>query len=271
MSITADYHMHTSFSGDCDTPMEDMILKSIQLGLTEVCFTEHMDFDFPEDELAPGTFEVNTDSYLYDFLKLKEKYFKQIKLHFGIELGLQPHLSKKLEHYVSQYPFDFIIGSSHLCNGKDPYYPDFYKDRSEEESYREYFQSEITNIKKISAFDVYGHLDYVVRYGPNKDRDYTYEKYKDLINQILEQLISNGKGLEINTGGYRKGLKDFHPSTSILKQYRKLGGEIITIGSDAHITENVAQDFNKVAEVLESCGFHYYTIYENRIPKFKKF
>lgn len=270
MSITADFHTHTSFSGDSDTPMEDMILKAIQLGLTDLCFTEHMDFDFPEDTPGAGTFEVNTDSYLYDFLKFKGKYASEIQLHFGIELGLQPHLSQTLEDYTSRYPFDFLIGSSHLCNGKDPYYPEFYRDRTEEESYREYFRSEITNIQKISAFDVYGHLDYVVRYGPGKDRDYTYEKYKDLIDRILDLLITKGKGLEINTGGYRKGLKDFHPCTAILKQYRKMGGDIITVGSDAHCTENIAQDFDKVSRVLKSCGFKYYTVYENRTPRFKK-
>jgi len=46
MAIKSDYHMHTSFSGDSTAPMEQMILKGIELGLNSICFTEHMDMDF---------------------------------------------------------------------------------------------------------------------------------------------------------------------------------------------------------------------------------
>lgn len=271
MAILADYHMHSSFSGDSDAPMEQMIQQAVKLGLTHICFTEHMDIDFPSGTTPAGTFEVNTDSYLYELLTLRSKYASQIKVNFGIEMGLQAHLFREIALYMKQYDFDFVIGSSHLCNGRDPYYPPFYEGRTEEESYREYFQSEIDNLKKFSNFDVYGHLDYVVRYGPNKDREYTYEKYKDLIDRILELLLEKEKGLEINTGGYRKGLKELHPATAILKRYKEMGGEIITVGSDAHVPVNIAQDFAKAAEVLTECGFKYYTVFENRLPEFKRF
>lgn len=271
MAVTADFHMHSSFSGDSDTPMEEMILKGIELGLTHICFTEHNDFDFPVTEETPeGMFDLNPDAYLFDLLKYRQEYEDRIHVLFGMELGLQPHLLRQNSILAKGYDFDFIIGSSHLCNKKDPYYPPFYEGRNEEEAYTEYFESVLENIKKFSNFDVYGHLDYVVRYGPNKDQNYTFEKYQDILDPILKLLIENGKGIELNTGGLKNGLKEFNPCGAILKRYREFGGEIITIGSDAHVTDNIAAHFAKATEVLLDCGFKYYTIFEKRIPEFKR-
>ena len=253
--------------------MEESILSGIEKGFKTMCFTEHMDYDYPDSPDGPGSiFIVNTDSYLYDLLRLKDKYADKIRILFGIELGLQAtqEVFRKNAVYARSYEFDFIIGSSHVCNGKDPYYPAFYEGRSEEEAYREYFTSIYDNIKKFDNFDVYGHLDYVVRYGPNRDTNYSYEQYKDILDKILELLIDKGKGIEINTGGYDKGLKDFHPCKAILKRYHELGGEIITCGSDSHDAIHVGNHFDMAAEVLKECGFKYYTVFEKRVAEFVK-
>lgn len=271
MAVKSDYHLHTSFSGDSTAPMEDMILKGIKLGLTSMCFTEHMDMDYvyinPEEE---GIFELNTDSYLYDFIRFKEKYADKIQLLFGVELGVQPHLRRELAVYSKSYDFDFIIASSHLCNRKDPYYPYFYEGRSDEEAYREYFLSILDNLKAFSNFDIYGHLDYVVRYGKTRDADYSYDKYKDILDKILETLIEKEKGLEVNTGAIGYNLRDLNPCTDILKRYKELGGEIITVGSDAHEPSAIARGFDRAAEVLTSCGFKYYATFEKRLPEFHR-
>lgn len=271
MPITADYHLHTSFSGDSDTPMEEMIIKGIEKGLTQMCFTEHHDFDYPIwGEFPAGIFELNPDSYLYDFLKYKEKYADKIKLCFGVELGMQPHLSRRNAAFAKAHDYDFIIASSHLCNGKDPAFPTFYEGKTQEEGYREYFESILENLKTYSNFDVYGHLDYVVRYGPGKDEGYSYEKYRDVIDAILDKLISNGKGIEINTNGLAKGLRDANPCSAIIRRYKELGGEIITVGSDAHTPESIAAYFDKAADVLTACGFCYYSTFEKRSVTFHK-
>lgn len=271
MAITADYHLHSAFSGDSTEPMENMIRAAIQKGLTHICFTEHMDMDYPVSPETPeGTFLLNTDSYLYELATFKSKYADRINILFGVELGLQPHLQKELTLYARSYEFDFIIGSTHVANGKDPYYPPFYEGRSEEEAYREYFQATIDNLKKFNNFDICGHLDYVVRYGPNMDKDYSYAKYKDLFDKMLNLILEKEKGIEINTGSLRKGTREASPCNDVLKRYRELGGEIITIGSDAHNAGDVAADFNKAADFLKECGFKYYCIYENRLPEFKK-
>lgn len=271
MAIKADYHVHSYFSGDSTAPMEDHIKTAIQKGLSRICFTEHMDYNYPQPLSEPPVqFILNTDSYLYELLMLRDKYRSQIEVYFGVELGLQSSVLKENLIYSRSYDFDFIIGSSHICNGKDPYYPSFFENRSEEEAYREYFTGILENIKIFHNFDVCGHLDYVVRYGPNRDNNYSYDKYKDIIDPILIHLIENEKGLEVNTAGLSKGLKDVHPCTDILKRYRELGGEIVTIGSDAHSPDTLCSNFNKAAEILTTCGFKYYCVFANRIAEYLK-
>lgn len=263
----SDYHLHTNFSGDSDAPMENMIEKGIEMGLKIMCFTEHYDLDYPEIGI---NFEVNTREYLCKFLKLKEQYKEQITLYFGIELGLQPHLAEAYHNYLREYPFDFVIGSSHLVNHMDPYFPDLFQNRDEKAAYYDYFQTSLDNVSAFSEMDIYGHLDYIVRYGPNKNRDYNYHKYREIIDELLKALVEKGIGLECNTAGFKYGLGHPHPTEEILVRYRELGGEIITLGSDAHSPEHIAFAFEKGAEILKNCGYHYYTVFEKREPKFIK-
>ncbi len=271
MPIQADCHLHSSFSGDSGTPMEEMILQGISQGLSTLCFTEHNDFAFPDYPDQPGSmFLLNVDSYLYDLARFKEKYEKKIRLLFGVELGLQPGVTRQNAAFARSHEFDFIIASSHICRGHDPYYPGFFEGRSDEAAYREYFESALENVKKFSNFDVYGHLDYVVRYGKTGDKEYSYEKYRDILDEILKLLLDRGKGIELNTGGIRSGLRDFHPCAAILKRYRELGGEIITVGSDSHDTGNIAAHFSRAAEALKACGFQYYCVFEKRTPEFHR-
>ena len=270
MSITVDYHLHSSFSGDSDTPMEEMILKGIELGLDTMCFTEHNDFDYPVTEQDPaGIFEVNPDSYLYDLVKYKEKYADKINILFGVELGLQSHLSKRNAAFAKAHEYDFIIASSHLCNGYDPFYPDFFEGKKLEEAYREYYVSILDNIKVFSNFDVYGHLDYIFRYGPGRDGSFSYGQYQDIIDKILDKLISDGKGIEFNTKTLA-GSDENSPGIAILRRYKELGGEILTVGSDAHTPDRIAANYDTAVSFLTDCGFKYYTTFEKRSATFHK-
>lgn len=271
MPVTADCHLHSCHSGDSDTPMESMILSGISKGLTTMCFTEHHDLNYPDSpDEAGDIFLLNADSYLYELACLKEKYKDKIRILFGLELGLQPDILRENAVFAKAHEYDFIIGSTHICRGRDPYYPDFFDGRSEEAAYREYFEEVLANIRKFSNFDVCGHPDYVVRYGPHKDQEYTYEKYRDILDEILKTLLEKEKGLELNTGGIKSGMRDFHPCTAVLRRYRELGGELITIGSDSHDAAHIAEEFDRAAEVLKECGFRYYTIFERRAAEFHK-
>ncbi|HIT89881.1 MAG TPA: histidinol-phosphatase HisJ family protein [Candidatus Merdenecus merdavium] len=262
-----DYHLHSSFSGDSDTPMEDMIKRGIELKLKTICFTEHMDFDWPTSEY---NFEVNTEAYYHKLLEYKEIYKDRIEILFGIEIGMQPHLAEKNSIYLREYPFDFVIGSTHIVDGQDPYDKDYFAGRTEAASYLRYFEMTLDNIRIFKDFDSLGHLDYVLRLGPTKDKHYTYKKYADVIDAILKTIIENGNGLEVNTAGLKYGLAAPNPHPDILKRYKELGGEIITIGSDAHAPEYLAYEFHGIHALLKSCGFSYYTIFRKREPEFIK-
>ena len=187
-----------------------------------------------------------------------------------MELGLQPEILRQNAVYAKSDDFDFVIGSTHVCHGKDPYYPGFFDGRESREAIREYFEATLENIRKFSNFDVYGHLDYVVRYAPEQDKDYSYEIYQDILDEILKLLLDKGKGIELNTGGLKKGMRDFHPCMGALKRYRELGGEIITIGSDSQDTDNIAAHFERAADALKECGFRYYCVFEKRSPEYHK-
>ncbi|MDO5541409.1 MAG: histidinol-phosphatase HisJ family protein [Eubacteriales bacterium] len=267
MCIKTDFHLHSSLSADSDTPMEEMIQRGLALGLRTMCFTEHMDYNIINEGLS---FMVDTDIYHKKYLELREKYKARIELLFGIELGIEPQNKEFLENYVKSWDFDFVIGSSHIIDGFDPYYPAYFEGRTEEESYRRYFETITENLSAFSDVDTYGHLDYIVRYGPDKDKYYSYEKYRDLIDPALKMMIEKDVGLEVNSAGLKKGLAFPNPHPDIIRAYRRMGGEIITVGSDAHCPENIAYDFETVRSLLLECGFQYYTIFRGRKPEFVK-
>jgi histidinol-phosphatase (PHP family) len=265
--IIGDYHNHTDFSADCDTPAELMIEKAIDLGLSYLCMTDHMDPDMPFSGLD---FTFDLDEYFATHQELKKRYQDKITLLTGIELGLQPHIGDDLRNIVNAGTYDFIIGSIHVVDHVDPYFKEYWEGKTEYQGTYRYFENVLESLAAFDNFDVFGHLDYVVRYGPTQDKNYSYHQYKEIIDEILKVLISKNIGLELNTAGLKYGLSFAHPQVEVLKRYRELGGEIITVGSDGHKPEHLAYDFHKVPDILKEAGFSYYTIFKNRKPEFIK-
>lgn len=271
MPILSDFHLHTRHSGDSETPMEAQVQAALAAGLSSMCFTDHYDRDYtyeqnpeiPREEY--GCFELAMEPYYAEFCALQKKYAGSIRLFWGVELGLQPHLNAAYHDFLARWPqLDYVIGSTHLVNGVDPYYARFFAERGEEAAFREYFEYALACVRACDCFDSYGHLDYVVRYGPHKDRDYSYAQYRDVIDPILETLLEKGKALELNTAPASKGCRELNPCVDILKRYRALGGEMVTIGSDAHTPERIAGSFARAAQVLRDCGFSRYVTFEKR-------
>lgn len=271
--INNDYHVHSSFSTDSQTPMENMLNKAISLGLKRICFTDHMDREYPSSEFP---FELCLEDYAETVLKLKDEYKNKIQLLFGIELGLrnEPDTKERIRDYynniLEKYNFDFIIGSTHILYNDDPYAKEFWIDKDPKLVLRDYFISIIDNVRYYKPFQVYGHLDYVVRYIPDKVKDYNYYDYADLIDEALTELVTRNIGIEVNSAGFRYGLTFPHPKSEIIKRYHELGGEIITIGSDAHKEADLAYGFDRIRELLLSIGFKYYTVFEDKKPIYIK-
>ena len=91
-----------------------------------------------------------------------------------------------------------------------------------------------------------------------------------MIQEILEIVIKDEKGIEVNTSSHRYGLKDSTPSRDILKLYKELGGKIITIGSDSHKIEHLGAYINEAKELLKELGFEYYCTFEKMEPIYHK-
>lgn len=265
--MRADVHMHSTFSSDSQSSPEEMILGSIDKGLEMICFTDHFDKD-NTDWGAEDIFDP--EEYFRVLVPLQEKYRGQIEVRIGVEIGMQPYLAAFYEEFVNKYPFDFVIGSAHSIQKSDIAFGKLLKMYSDEELYRLTLEEILEDVRGHDSFDVLGHLDYVVRYGKDKEKKYSYEKYADVIDEILRILISKGKGLELNMSGLKYGLPFAHPHPDVLKRYRSLGGEIITVGADGHRPEHIAYDFHKAENILKACGFEYYTEFRGRKPEFKR-
>ncbi len=286
--ILADTHTHTRFSSDSKAEPREMLAAAKAAGLSALCFTDHMDLDFPGDDTL---FVFDTEQYFEELLPLKEhtnKVYNQNRgssaynstaisssdyadtpeLLLGIELGLRPNrpdLRAKMDALLEAHPYDFVIGSTHVVDELDPYYQEYWElpgDRL-----LRYFEDIRTNVLEHTCFDALGHLDYIIRYLPDSVslvKDYAVRDYMDLIEETLRTLVHRGQALEVNTAGLRKGLTFPHPKTEILTRYRELGGELITLGSDAHSPRDVGADIKKTAELLKNCGFRYYAVYKER-------
>jgi histidinol-phosphatase (PHP family) len=263
--MLSDYHLHSDFSGDCKVPMEEMIQAAIKLNIDRLCFTEHHDLDFPHPKID---FTLDIDKY-FEVLKGYQRHYKDnIQILAGIELGMQEHLYPALSNIVSKYPFDFVLASNHLANGLDVYDKIYFENRSQYKGYLEYFEDILKNVTNYTDYDSYGHLDYVIRYGEFPEKKLAYQDFKDVLDAILRQIIQNGKGIEINTSGYRYNLGEPHPSENILRHYKELGGEIITIGSDAHLPKHLMNNFDKGKDLLRKVGFTNFTTFVARKAEF---
>jgi len=274
--MLSDCHLHTCFSGDSETEVSLQIEQAIRLKMDHVCITDHHDYGCYSAN-GKQEFILDFDSYIPAIKKIREKYRDRIDVLTGMELGLQLHIASDLEKQMEKYgsEFDFIIGSSHFVDGLDVYLPEYFErspyadpEKQEEERYRHYFETTLHRIVSMDYFDSFGHLDFVVRYGPHKNKYYSYEKFKDVIDAILEVLLRKDKALEVNTGGYRYGLGEPDPNEDIIRRYREMGGKLITVGSDAHVPGDVGCEFDRTAALLKRCGFREYTIYEKREPVF---
>ena len=264
--MRADVHMHCGFSNDSETRPEDMVENAIAKGLSVICFTDHYD----KDNLDWGDEAIfDVESYFQKMIELQEEYRDRIEIRIGAEIGMQPYLAVYYQNFMAQHPFDFVIGSVHSVLEHDVAL-DFFQKHSDPEGYKIYFEEMLQDVQKIKSYDVLGHLDYIVRYSNQGSKGFDLNDYMDIIEEILKQVIAHGKGIEMNMSGLKYGLGAPHPQPEIIKRYRELGGEIITVGADGHIPEHIAYDYHLADDILKSCGFKYYTEFKGRKPLFVK-
>lgn len=254
-----DYHIHSNYSNDAVDSMEDIIVYAIDKGISEIVFTDHIEFfTYVYADIEP----VLRRQYP-DFLRLKEKYRDSINIKFGVEVAQQLVNINETKAVCDLLPFDFILFSLHRALGGEDYYDMNFNKVDVDYECKKYINEIETIVDTFDCFSVLGHLDFPARYIRNAGIKCNFDKYKYSFEPIFEKLIKKGKGIEVNTSGLRTPFEYTMPSKEILELYYEIGGEILTIGADSHQKEYVGANFCKTIELIKQIGF-------TKIAKFDK-
>jgi len=241
-----DCYVHTNLSYDGRATMQEYIDVAPSKNVDEITFTEHYDI---LDGMHISLPNIDLMKYHYEYMKMKDS--SSIPINFGLEVGLRPEHVAEIQNKISKYPFDFIVGSSHtVANRNIGEDKTFFEEFTQHEAYMLYFNEVLKNIELYDDYDVYGHLDYIIRYGNYANKNLSYKDYQEILDAILYALIKKDKGLEVNSATYRFGNTSPHPNIEILKKYKDYGGKILTIGSDAHKSRELARDLDLTLDAI---------------------
>jgi len=270
-----DYHVHSTLSGDAISTPQEILEAALSRGLAEVVFTEHLEFipppDYDEPAYVPERVLAAGD-YLAAIRELRKRAGSRIRIGMGVELGLERHNLDSLTSYLEEndLPLDYILGSVHSLKGVLVQTPEFTDPLGPAEAARLYFGELLGGVRRavrLGACDVVGHLDLVKRsptFGP-----FRLEDHREAVESLLREIVDAGLGVEVNTSGWRQAPGEPYPGPDVLKLYRKLGGEIVTIGSDSHSAETVGLEAGPALDYLREAGFHHLTVFDRRRPTFR--
>ncbi len=280
-----DCHTHCKYSPDGQDKPEQLAQRAIELGLSAWALTDHCECS---TWFEPEYYGINSktadadDILMYNCCKfhneslepikcLKEQLFGKIEFVNGIELGQPLQALEIAESIIDNADFDFVIGSLHNNADKPDFYYLQYDKMSDSELSKllsDYFE-QVLEMCRWAKFDILGHLTYPMRYicgkyGINVD----LKIYRDVCAEIFKSLIDNGKGIEINTSSLFTDYKTTMPNKDLIMLYRELGGEVLSLGSDAHCAAKVGQGIDVGAELARECGFKYITYFKRHKPVF---
>ncbi|MGP1367067.1 MAG: histidinol-phosphatase HisJ family protein [Schwartzia sp. (in: firmicutes)] len=238
-----DSHVHTQFSADSRMTAEAALRAAKQQGIGLV-FTEHVDFSYPGEM----KFWFSPEAYWAAYAPLRGD-----NLLLGAEVGLVLGEEDMAAAFLARAPFDEVIGSVHLLYGKDLYEADTYAGRTKSELYRDYLSLMARLVRAHPYIDTLGHIDYIVRYAPYDDPALRYEEYTAEIDAVLVALVETDTALELNT----RRLGDALAAETLLPIYRRygeVGGQYVTIGSDAHEPDAIGSHFTTAQQIAKTCG-----------------
>ncbi|MCI2105571.1 MAG: PHP domain-containing protein [Intestinimonas sp.] len=264
----SDYHTHTLLSPDSDTPLPLMAQTALDMGLSEICVTDHYDTLEPMGdrsapfEWAPAVAQIREN---------QAQFAGKLVIKLGLELG-SGHLDRSVLVSAPD-ALDFVLGSIHnrseAAGGMDFFYDvpeDAYQTEKGCYTALDDYVSSLEALAPLPVYDVMAHLIYPLRYMQPKCPAVTMDRYAGRIRDLLATVIRSGRGMELNT--YRgRTLAEWAPW---LRMYRELGGEIVTVGSDAHRPNGMGQGIREAYELLTQCGFRYVCTYDRRKPTFQK-
>jgi histidinol-phosphatase (PHP family) len=217
-------------------------------GLSEIGFSDHfavkkaskIDYSMDYEELK---------KYVAAIQKLKGSVDFPIKL--GLEMDFFPGLEKRIDKILKSYAFDYVIGSVHFIKEwpvDNPLSIPDYKKSNINKLYEEYFNL-VKQAIESRLFDTIGHIDLIKIFGFKPKNDIT-----NLLENVADALKENKVCVEVNTRGMSKPCKEIYPSEKLLKICFDKGVKV-TLGSDAHNTEEVGRYFDNAIKLLKEIGY----------------
>lgn len=264
MSIPlVDYHVHSTRSADAHSPMAGVCRRGVEIGLAEIAFTEHLDLQ-PDD---PGYGFHDYAAYRSDLEACRERFDRHLTLRCAIEVSYQREFESEIQAYLDGKEFDFVLGSVHALDRQFVWLEEYYAGRTSQEVYLGYFE-ELRRAAATGWFDALGHFDLPKRYCSHLYGPFDPKLYAEAIDAVLEAAVESGTGLEINCSGLFQAPRETFPGLAVLKRYRERGGEIITVGSDAHRAEHLGKGLECAYDLARAAGFRAVATFHNRQPHF---
>lgn len=260
-----DYHVHSDVSEDSRSSMWEMARAEAAAGVRVLCFTNHCDLFRWQDDLPNQRCRVITEESAEKLAGLLAAHDAPIELRLGMELG-EGHRDPALAASLAADPrLDFVLGSLHLLPGYGDFYVQHYESVSQCETLFDLYLDELLRIAPLDFYDVLAHLGYGRRYmlRAGVDAAMTLARFGEKIERLLRIVIDKGRGLELNCSGIGSGAGPF-PSEEILKLFRSLGGETVTLGSDAHSPARAGEGLAEGVRILRRCGFDRLAVFRNR-------
>lgn len=258
-----DFHMHSKVSFDGKSDAKDMVATAAAAGLREICFTDHLDYD-PKGLLKGSAFSTQAYNETYD-----ELHHPDVMIRRGAEFGMLPDNKNTFLRDMERRHFDFVIGSVHFVDDIDIYLPEFWENKTMEQAELRCLEQTLACVKAHDEFDVLGHLTYPSKARANPThRPIHYDTYRQIIDEILRILAQRGQGIEVNTSGMDVcGV--YLPSQEYLRRFKEVGGQIVTVGSDAHDVSRVGQYCYDACRMVADI-FGYVCTFADRKPIFHK-
>ena len=258
-----DFHTHSRVSFDGHHTGLEMALAAKQAGLKEICFTDHLDYD-PLEKMGVLAFDTEAYNAEYDDLEVPGLIIRR-----GMEFGMTVDNRAQFQADLRRRPFDFVLGSVHFVDDLDVYFEEFWSGKSVFQAERRYLEATLECVNLHTDYDVLAHLTYIAKTRCHPaPRPVPFGEHRELIDEILRTVAKKGKGLEMNTSGVDR-CGDFLPGADYLRRFKELGGQIVTIGSDAHTSDRVGQYSGRACEILKDI-FGYVCTFADRQPVFHK-
>ncbi len=255
-----DYHLHSAFSGDGCSTIVQICRSALGKGLTHIAITDHHDIGNKPFELK------GFEGYMVDLAQARAEN-PDLNLAFGLEMDYRPETWQQAKAIPTQLGLDFALLSLHFIDGVDPYLPEYFEHRTQQEGYCRYLNRLAKMIDATEGPWVLAHITYVAKFARFPDPALRYSEYADALDEVLKRVVQKGYGLEVNASGIKNGA-GLLPGADVLRRYRELGGEIVTTGSDAHAAEDVGRWITEATDAVRAAGFRYLAAYRGLKPEF---